>query len=166
MFSSVRILGIDPGLRHTGWGVIQAEGARLSYVASGRINTPTDGQMGDRLSFLAEALEQIVSAQSPNEAAVEETFVNTNPRSALKLGQARGICLMAPARMGVPVAEYAANVIKKAIVGAGHADKTQVTAMVARLLPKAPKMSADEADALAVAICHGHLRTSLQRLSA
>jgi len=160
MARAVRILGIDPGLRHTGWGMITCEGQRVSFVASGRVNTATDGSMADRLCALANALDDLLKEQTPDEAAVEETFVNTNPRSALKLGQARGICLMAPARAGVPVAEYAANQIKKSVVGAGHADKTQVAAMVARLLPGSRAASADAADALAIALCHAFHRGS------
>lgn len=163
---TIRILGIDPGLRFTGWGVIQCEGSRLRYEASGVIKTHTEGPMGARLAALADALDAVVTLHTPAEAAVEETFVNTNPRSALKLGQARGVCLLSPARAHIPVAEYAANSIKKAVVGAGHADKTQMIAMVGRLLPQAPTLGADEADALAVAICHSSHRRPLQRLSA
>lgn len=161
-----RIIGIDPGLRATGWGVIEADGSRLVFVAAGRICPPTDGPLAERLYALARALEDVLSAQSPQEAAVEETFVNANPRSALILGQARGVCLMTPARAGLPVSEYAANVIKKAVTGAGHADKTQIGAMVARLLPRAPDLSADAADALAVAICHASHFQQLRRMRA
>jgi crossover junction endodeoxyribonuclease RuvC len=151
---AVRILGIDPGLRATGWGLVACEGLRLRYLASGTFRTAATGSMADRLCRLADALDALMAEQRPDEAAVEETFVNTNPRSALRLGQARGICLLAPARHGVPVAEYAANKIKKSVVGAGHADKSQVAAMVARLLPGSQADSADAADALAIAICH------------
>lgn len=166
MRTKIRILGIDPGLRHTGWGIVVAEGTRLTYLASGRISPPTDGSLPERLAHLAAALDAVVTENAPSEAAVEETFVNTNARSALKLGQARGVCVLSPARAGLSVAEYAANVIKKAVVGAGHADKTQVAAMVGRLLPQAPKLAADEADALAVAICHASYRQLPQRLTA
>ncbi|MEM9420959.1 MAG: crossover junction endodeoxyribonuclease RuvC [Pseudomonadota bacterium] len=160
MSYSVRILGIDPGLRFTGWGMISCKGSALYYEASGRIASKTDGEMAARLWDLSSALDDIVATHTPDEAAVEETFVNTNPRSALKLGQARGICLLAPARVGIPVAEYAANRVKKAVVGVGHADKNQVSAMITRLLPQSGQLSADEADALAVAICHSsHRRT-------
>ncbi|MEM6746082.1 MAG: crossover junction endodeoxyribonuclease RuvC [Pseudomonadota bacterium] len=156
----VRILGIDPGLRHTGWGLIQSEGSRLRYVACGRIVTAADGPMAQRLSALSDALDALLGEHQPDEAAVEETFVNANPRSALKLGQARGVCLLAPARHGLPVAEYAANQIKKSVVGAGHADKTQMAAMVARLLPGSRAENADAADALAIAITHAAHRRS------
>lgn len=166
MRTCVRILGIDPGLRHTGWGIIVVDGPRLSYGASGRITPPTQGSLSDRLCLLSRALDDVVRNHAPNEAAVEETFVNNNARSALKLGQARGVCLLSPARADIPVAEYAANVIKKAVVGAGHAGKDQVTAMVGRLLPQAPTLVTDEADALAVAICHASFRQLSARLSA
>ena len=166
MNSSVRIFGIDPGLRFTGWGVIEARGSRLSYVASGRLTPPVKAVLAARLCFLAEELEEIIRSFSPDEAAVEETFVNADPRSTLKLGQARGICLMSPARMGLDVAEYSPNTIKKAVVGAGHADKEQVLAMVRRLLPKIDSPTADEADALAVAICHATHRQFRMRASA
>ncbi|MEO1041365.1 MAG: crossover junction endodeoxyribonuclease RuvC [Pseudomonadota bacterium] len=163
MSQGVRILGIDPGLRHTGWGLVGSEGSRLRYIACGRIATIVEGEMAQRLSMLADALDAILDEHAPDEAAVEETFVNTNPRSALKLGQARGICLLAPARRGLPVAEYAANQVKKSVVGAGHADKTQIAAMVARLLPGSRAASADAADALAIAVTHAMHRPS-QRL--
>ncbi|WOI52809.1 crossover junction endodeoxyribonuclease RuvC [Parvularcula sp. LCG005] len=162
----VRILGLDPGLRHTGWGLIIAEGSRLSYVASGRISTPTEGSLAFRLAQLSLALEAVVADMGPHEAAVEETFVNANARSALKLGHARGICLLAPARLGLPVAEYAANLVKKAVVGAGHAEKHQVSAMISRLMPQARDLTADAADALAVAVCHASHRQHLARVSA
>ncbi len=160
MSQAVRILGIDPGLRFTGWGLLRSEGSRLSYIACGRIATATKGEMAQRLSALSDALDTLLQEHQPDEAAVEETFVNTNPRSALKLGQARGVCLLAPARHGLPVAEYAANQIKKSVVGAGHADKTQIAAMVARLLPGSKAESADAADALAIAITHAAHRKS------
>lgn len=166
MSTCIRIIGIDPGLRFTGWGVIEAEGAALRYVASGRIAPKPAMELADRLCALATGLEEVLSAHSPQEAAVEETFVNADPRSALKLGQARGICLMSPARAGLPVSEYAPNQIKKAVVGAGHADKTQVLAMVKRLLPKAGTPATDEADALAAALCHAAHRQFRMRASA
>lgn len=155
---AVRILGIDPGLQKTGWGLIGVEGQRLRFVASGTVTTAATGSMASRLCALAEALDALIAEARPDEAAVEETFVNTNARSALKLGQARGVCLLAPARSGVPVAEYAANQIKKSVVGAGHADKTQVAAMVTRLLPGAKAETADASDALAIALCHAFHR--------
>lgn len=166
MFQSIRIIGIDPGLRFTGWGIIRAEGSRLSYVASGRIATEGGDAVAQRLAALSAGLDAAIAAHTPDEAAVEETFVNTNPRSALKLGQARGVCLLSPAKATLPVAEYAANAVKKAVVGAGHADKTQVAAMVGRLLPKCGVLAADEADALAVAICHASHRHITGRLRA
>lgn len=166
MSNIVRILGIDPGLRFTGWGVIEAEGSRLRYVASGRVTPSTRMDLAERLSALAEGLESVLTAHAPDEAAVEETFVNADPRSALKLGQARGICLMAPARVGLPVAEYAPNQIKKAVVGTGHADKAQILSMVSRLLPKVTNPTADEADALAIALCHAAHRQFRMRASA
>ena len=158
MTPPVLILGLDPGLRHLGWGVVRAEGARLGYVACGVIEPPADAPMAERLAALFRGLVAVVEAQAPDEAAVEETFVNRDPRSALKLGQARGVALLVPALEGVPVAEYAANLIKKTVVGAGHADKAQVAAMVRVLLPRADPASADAADALAVAITHAQHR--------
>ncbi len=156
--TAVRILGIDPGLRCLGWGIVAAEGNRLSYVACGVI-VPDDTQsLAMRLCDLHSALHAVVMRYQPDEAAVEETFVNTNPVSTLKLGQARGICLLVPAQMGLSVHEYAPNLIKKTVVGAGKADKAQVQAMVKILLPKAVFTKADAADALAIAITHAHHR--------
>jgi crossover junction endodeoxyribonuclease RuvC len=160
---AVRILGIDPGLRHTGWGVIEAEGARLAYVASGAIHPPTEGDLAQRLSALHRALVDVIAAHEPDEAAVEETFVNRDPQSALKLGHARGVVLVVPALAGVEVAEYSANLVKKTVVGAGHAEKAQVAMMVKVLLPKSDARSADAADALAVAICHAQHRVARKR---
>jgi crossover junction endodeoxyribonuclease RuvC len=154
----VLILGIDPGLRHCGWGLVTASGSRVSFVGSGTISPPVRGSLAERLCVLDEALCALVEAHRPHEAAVEETFVNSDPRSALKLGQARGVCLLAPARQGVPVAEYAANQIKKSVVGAGHADKRQIAAMVSHLLPHSRAETPDAADALAVALCHAFQR--------
>ena len=158
MGERVRIIGIDPGLRRCGWGVIESEGNRLGFVACGVISPPVDEALPRRLAALFEGLTELVRRFVPDEAAVEETFVNQGPRSALQLGQARGVALMTPAALGVPVAEYAANLIKKAVVGAGHAEKEQVQAMVRILLPQADTRSADAADALAIAICHAHHR--------
>lgn len=154
----MRFLGLDPGLRHTGWGVITFAAGRLSYVAHGVIKPPTDAPLSTRLSILYQELEDVITRHSPEEAAVEETFVNQNAASALKLGMARGVVLLAPASRGLRVGEYSANRVKKAMVGAGHASKEQMMAMVARLLPTAPPMTADAADALAVAICHAQWR--------
>src|SRR5690606_8861422 len=158
MADRVRIIGIDPGLRRGGWGVIEAEGNRLSFVACGVLTPKTSGELSARLVELFEGVGRLVREFAPDEAAVEETFVNQGARSALLLGQARGVALMTPASLGVPVAEYAANLIKKSVVGAGHADKVQVQAMIKILLPKADATSADAADALAIAICHAHHR--------
>jgi crossover junction endodeoxyribonuclease RuvC len=152
----MRILGLDPGLLRTGWGLIVSEGGRLRYLDCGVIRPKPAAPMAERLAELFEALDALVTRTAPQAAAVEETFVNKNPKAALSLGQARGIALMAPARFRVPVAEYAATTIKKALVGAGHADKDQVTAMVRLLLPGAQIHIADAGDALAVAVCHAH----------
>ncbi len=152
----MRLIGIDPGLRTTGWGVIETEGSRLIHVANGRIASDADAPMAERLVQLHDGLIEAIGLWKPEEAAVEETFVNANPASTLKLGQARGIALLVPARMGLPVAEYAANAVKKAVVGAGHADKTQIQAMVRRLMPGVTFAGPDAADALAIAICHAH----------
>jgi len=156
-----RILGLDPGLCHLGWGVVDWDEARLSYIACGTIHTGADEVMGARLVTLFDGLEDVVRRFSPDEAAVEETFVNVNARSTLKLGQARGIALLVPARLGLRVAEYAPNAVKKTVTGTGHADKTQIRAMLRYLLPKAQPSTPDAADALAVAICHAHQRRAL-----
>lgn len=152
--SAVLILGIDPGLNRCGWGVIASEGSRLSYVAHGVIKPSTSQQLASRLHDVFEGLCKVMSDHHPHEAAVEETFVNSNARAALALGQARGVALAAAARSGIAVAEYAPATIKKAVVGSGNADKTQIAFMVRRLLPTAGDMSADAADALGVALCH------------
>lgn len=154
----IRILGLDPGLRRTGWGVIEAEGTRLSFLACGTILPPEAAPMGQRLAILHAGLMDILSRFVPHEAAVEETFVNMNPSSTLKLGQARGVVMLAPAQRGLPVAEYAPTLVKKSVVGAGRAEKAQVRMMVGMLLPKATPESEDAADALAVAITHAHHR--------
>lgn len=158
--AAVRILGLDPGLRRTGWGVITIEGARLAHVAHGVIAPKDSLPFSERLLILFEAISALVAEHSPDEAAVEETFMNNNAASALKLGHARAMALVAPARAGLPVAEYAATVVKKAVVGTGGADKDQVAFMIARLLPAAGGVTADAADALAVAIAHAHARTA------
>lgn len=156
--TSIRIIGIDPGLRRTGWGVVESDGVRLSYVASGLVTSDGDESLGYRLRELYEGLASVISAFQPAEAAVEETFVNENAKATLKLGQARGIAMLAPAMKGLKVAEYTPNLIKKTVTGAGHAEKRQIQAMVGFLLPKAKFESADEADALAIAICHANHR--------
>jgi crossover junction endodeoxyribonuclease RuvC len=156
----IRILGIDPGLRRTGWGVIEVEGNRLIYVACGSAQSDETAALAMRLVTLYDALVQVVDAFRPDEAAIEQTFVNKNAAATLKLGQARGIALMVPAKAGVLIAEYAPNLIKKTIVGAGHGDKAQIRMMLGVLLPKADPQSHDAADALAIAITHAHHRQS------
>lgn len=158
----MRLIGLDPGLRRTGWGVIDVDGSRLSHVANGVIASDATLSLAERLSQIYDGLGTVLAAHAPHEAAVEETFVNRNPSSTLKLGQARGVVLLAPAQTGIPVAEYPANLIKKSLVGNGHADKNQIQAMIAILLPAAKAESADAADALAIAICHAHHRGSAQ----
>ena len=164
--TSIRIIGIDPGLRRTGWGIIETDGVRLSYVASGGVTSDAKDDLAFRLRALFEGLSGVLASYKPSEAAVEETFVNDNPRQALKLGQARGMAMLAPAMKGLVICEYAPNVIKKTVVGAGHAEKNQVQAMIGFLLPKAKFASADEADALAIAICHANHRSSPQAKAA
>ena len=154
----LRIIGLDPGLRRTGWGVVAVEGARVTHVAHGVIAPRDTLAFSERLLVLFEAIAEVIALHAPDEAAVEETFINSNGQSALKLGHARACCLIAPARAGLPVAEYAATVVKKAVVGTGAADKAQVGFMIRRLLPTAGDTTADAADALAVAIAHAHAR--------
>ena len=156
----VRIIGIDPGLRNTGWGVIEAEGTRLSYVADGSVHSDADAPLASRLLQIHTQLAEILRRYAPDEAAIEETFVNKDARATLKLGQARGAAMLAPALAGITVAEYAPNVVKKSVVGAGHAEKDQVKHMVKVLLPRAELNTADSIDALAIAICHAHHRSS------
>ena len=162
----MRLLGLDPGLRRTGWGVIDASGNHLAYVADGIIAVPDGMALAERLVALYRALLAVIEHHAPDEAAVEETFVNKNPASTLRLGLARGVVLLAPAERGLPVHEYAANLIKKSVVGVGHAEKPQVGMMVRRLLPGCLVAGADAADALAVAICHAHHAASFARLAA
>lgn len=156
----VRIMGIDPGLRRTGWGIIESEGTRLRFVAAGVITPAVDQDLALRLVELHEGLMRLIAEHHPQEAAVEETFVNAGARSTLLLGQARGIAVMTPASMGLVVGEYSANRVKKAVVGTGHAEKNQIGLMIKTLLPAANVKSADAADALAIAICHAHYRTT------
>ncbi len=156
----IRILGLDPSLSRTGWGLIEAEGNRLAHVAHGAIATRAGDPLASRLKALHGALCAVIAAHTPHEAAVEEVFVNRNPQSTLKLGQARGVVLLAVGHL--PVAEHATRLVKKAVVGTGAAEKAQVAAMVARLLPGCGPMGEDEADALAVAIAHAHLRTAVR----
>ncbi|MBA4249276.1 MAG: crossover junction endodeoxyribonuclease RuvC [Candidatus Puniceispirillum sp.] len=152
-----RILGLDPGLNCTGWGIVDKEGFRIKYIACGVIKTGASQDLSIRLSKIFHELTEIVDQYQPDTAVVEETFINKNPASALKLGMARGVILMAPSYKGLPVFSYTANQVKKSVVGAGHADKDQVAAMIRVLLPTAPtKLLPDATDALAVALCHGH----------
>ena len=156
----IRILGIDPGLRRTGWGLVEADGNRLIYVACGSVETSERAALGDRLVVIHDGLVRVIEQYHPHEAAVENTFVNANAAATLKLGQARGIAMLVPARAGLTVAEYAPNVVKKTVVGAGHGEKAQIRMMIGVLLPKADPQSEDAADALAIAVCHAHHRTS------
>ncbi len=158
MTNAIRILGLDPGLRRTGWGVISLDGGRLSHVAHGVIAPGESLPFAERLLTLFVGVEAVIAAHAPHEAAVEETFMTANGSSTLKLGHARAAAMIAPARAGLPVAEYAAKVVKKAVVGTGGADKDQVAFMIARLLPAAAGVGADAADALAVAITHANAR--------
>ena len=158
---AIRILGIDPGLRRTGWGVIESDGNRLIYVGCGSVEPPDDLAMAERLLAIHHGLAAVLGEFAPREAAVENTFVNKDGAATLKLGQARGIAMLAPALFGISVSEYAPNQVKKTVVGAGHADKTQIQMMLKILLPKASPKSADAADALAVAITHAHHRRSV-----
>jgi len=156
--TSVRILGIDPGLRRTGWGVVEADGNRLSFIGCGSVEPEDDLPLSRRLLAIHEGLAAVLGDFRPAEAAVEQTFVNKDGVATLKLGQARGVAMLAPAMFGISVAEYAPNQVKKTMVGAGHADKNQVLMMLKILLPKAEPKSADAADALAIAITHAHHR--------
>lgn len=153
---TTRILGLDPGLRHTGWGLVEHSGTRLAHLANGEIAVPAAGTLAERLAILLDALEALVVQLAPDGAAVEQVFVNRDAAQSLKLGQARAIALVAPARAGIPVAEYAPNLVKKSVVGAGHADKAQIHFMVSRLLPGVVIEGSHAADALAVAITHAH----------
>lgn len=155
---AIRILGLDPGLRRTGWGLILVDGTRLSFVASGLVTSSDALSLAERLKQLHDGLAEMLGRVSPDEVAVEETFVNTNAQATLKLGHARAVSLLVPALAGLPVAEYAANLVKKTVVGSGHADKRQIGAMIRVLLPKADPDSEDAADALAIAITHAHHR--------
>jgi len=155
---TISILGIDPGLRNTGWGIITICGSQLSYIADGTVRSNPKETLAERLMHLHDGLSAILKEWQPDEAAVEETFVNKDARATLKLGAARGIALLVPAQAGLLVGEYAPNMVKKTVVGSGHAGKEQVTAMIKILLPKANPDSADSADALAIAICHAQHR--------
>jgi crossover junction endodeoxyribonuclease RuvC len=162
--SAIRILGLDPGLRHTGWGVIDVNGNRLTHVADGTIHSDSRDDLPRRLCTLQEGIQAVIDAWSPDEAAVEETLANVNASSTLKLGMARGVALLVTARAGLPVDEYLPMLVKKSVVGNGHADKEQVQHMVKMLLPGFARSSADAADALAVAICHAHHAATRRRV--
>jgi crossover junction endodeoxyribonuclease RuvC len=161
MARPIRILGIDPGLRRTGWGVVEIAGNRLGFLGCGSVQTNERDALAARLLAIHDGLMRILDQYRPDEAAVEATFVNKDATATLKLGQARGIAMVVPAKAGVPVAEYAPNLVKKSIVGAGHGDKAQVRMMIGVLLPKADPASDDAADALAVAVTHAHHRQSV-----
>lgn len=158
MVQAIRIIGIDPGLRRTGWGVIDSLGSRLIFVASGTILPDDKAPLAQRLCRIHDGLVEVLAAHAPHEAAVEATFVNRDAAATLKLGQARGVAMLVPARSGLRVAEYAPNAVKKTVVGSGHAAKEQIRLMVTMLLPKAEFDTDDSADALAIAICHAHHR--------
>jgi crossover junction endodeoxyribonuclease RuvC len=157
----IRILGIDPGLRRTGWGMIAIDGNRLMFIACGSLATQDQAALAVRLLAIHDGLRGVVLSHAPDEAAVECTFVNKNAAATLKLGQARGIAMLVPAIAGLPVAEYAPNLVKKTIVGSGHCEKAQIRMMIGVLLPKADPRSDDAADALAIAVTHAHHRTSV-----
>jgi crossover junction endodeoxyribonuclease RuvC len=156
----IRILGIDPGLRRTGWGVVAIDGNRLSFLACGSLATDDRASLAERLVTIHDGLRRVVEQHAPDEAAVEATFVNKDAAATLKLGQARGVAMLVPAAAGLPVAEYAPNLVKKTIIGAGHGEKAQIRMMIGVLLPKADPRSHDAADALAIAITHAHHRQS------
>jgi crossover junction endodeoxyribonuclease RuvC len=160
MSGATRILGLDPGLRLTGWGVVESDGHRLRHLANGVVRSTDTLSLAERLREIHEGLLAVIALWRPQEAAIEETFVNKNPLSTLKLGQARGVVMLAPALAGMPVAEYAPTMIKKTVVGVGHAAKEQIQAMVQVLLPGVKIAGADAADALAAAICHAHFATA------
>ena len=159
---TIRIIGIDPGLRRTGWGIVETLGNSLRFVASGTVMSDGKMDLASRLCTLYEGLTDVIHAQQPDEAAVEQTFVNKDAVATLKLGQARGIAMVVPSLAGLPVAEYAPNAVKKAVIGVGHGEKKQIHMMVKVLMPKATFDTDDAADALAIAICHSHHRQSAQ----
>jgi crossover junction endodeoxyribonuclease RuvC len=160
MSSAIRVIGIDPGLRRTGWGIIDVLGNSLGFVACGTITSDEKMDLASRLCQLHDGLSQILHMHMPHEAAVEATFVNKDAVATLKLGQARGIAMLVPAKAGLPVSEYAPNAVKKSVIGVGHGDKAQIQMMVKVLMPKAVFTGPDAADALAIAICHAHHRKS------
>lgn len=159
-------MGIDPGLRFTGWGIIESEGSNLRHIGNGTVTSDASLDLAERLLQLHEGLGEVIARLEPHEVAVEQTFVNRDGAATLKLGQARGIALLVPAKAGLPVAEYAPNRVKKAVVGVGHAGKDQILHMVKMLLPSSDIDSADAADALAIAICHAHHRSADDKVGA
>jgi len=159
MQESIRIIGIDPGLRNTGWGIVDSLGSSLGFVAAGTVHSDASMDLAARLCQIHDQLSEILHQYVPHEAAIEQTFVNKDAKATLKLGQARGVAMLVPARAGMSVAEYAPNRVKKSVIGVGHGDKQQIKMMVNMLLPKANYDSDDAADALAIAICHAHNRT-------
>ena len=161
MHAAIRIIGIDPGLRRTGWGIVETLGNSLRFVAAGTVRSDDKADLASRLCQLHEGLSAIVHAHMPHEAAVEQTFVNKDATATLKLGQARGVAMLVPALAGLRVAEYAPNAVKKTVIGVGHGDKKQIHMMVRVLMPKASFDTDDAADALAIAICHAHHRQSV-----
>lgn len=160
MTAAIRIIGIDPGLRRTGWGIIETLGNSLRFIASGTVTSDGDMDLASRLCQLHDGLAEVVHIHQPHEAAVEQTFVNKDAVATLKLGQARGIAMLVPARAGLLVAEYAPNAVKKSVIGVGHGEKQQIHMMVKILMPKAEFKGNDAADALAIAICHAHNRSA------
>ncbi len=164
MSETIRIIGIDPGLRFTGWGVVETQGSSLRFVASGTIKSNAKMDLASRLCQIHEGLVEVLHTYRPDEASVEKTFVNKDAVATLKLGQARGVALLVPALAGLPVAEYAPNQVKKSVIGVGHGDKAQIKMMVNMLLPKASFDSDDAADGLAIAICHVHNRGAQELL--
>lgn len=162
MQNAIRIIGIDPGLRRTGWGVVETAGSSLRFIASGTVKPDEKAELAERLRQLHDGLVEVVRAHAPHEAAVEQTFVNKDASATLKLGQARGVAMLVPALAGLAVAEYAPNAVKKAVIGVGHGEKKQIHMMVRVLMPKAVFSGDDAADALAIAICHSHHRQSVQ----
>jgi crossover junction endodeoxyribonuclease RuvC len=162
MTNMIRIIGIDPGLRRTGWGIIESLGNSLKFVASGTVTSDGDMDLASRLCQIHDGLSDVIHAHQPDEAAVEQTFVNKDAVATLKLGQARGIAMLVPARAGLRVAEYAPNAVKKSVIGVGHGEKQQIHMMLKVLMPKATFKGNDAADALAIAICHAHNRVNLK----
>lgn len=160
MTAAIRIIGIDPGLRRTGWGIIETLGNSLRFIASGTVTSDGDMDLASRLCQLHDGLAEVVHSFQPDEAAVEQTFVNKDAVATLKLGQARGIAMLVPARAGLPVAEYAPNAVKKSVIGVGHGEKQQIHMMLKILMPKVEFKGNDAADALAIAICHAHNRSA------